>query len=552
MLMSLLPAVEAPAPKTAAAATATKPETIAELKPEPKAESKAEIKANARKEIDKFFASNGPIPTLSFNFSKPEEWEYLKKENRRYAECEMTDVEFPEKIWRGVAVKLKGSAGSFRGPEDKPGLSVSMEKYKKGEPWRSIGKFHLNNGAQDNSYLNEQIAGEMARMAGVPASRCTHAFVSFHGKDFGIYVVKEGFEPDFLAHFFKKTDGDLYDGGFCHEIDTNMEKDHGDPADRAAIKQLMQACGEGDVKKRWEKLDQILDVDAFLSFMAMESILCHWDGYNFNRNNYRLYLNADSGKFVFFLHGMDQMFGDVNAPVIRDSGSMVGNAVFSNPLWKAAYRDRVEKIYTDVLTAVDWPSRVVEEGKKVQAALAAKNPQLGKDYQGQINSARDRVAQRIAMVGKQLAMAPKPPVFDAGGVMKLTKGWMGVDGGGGNSRTDEVQIDGKRTFHIIAENSSAMSWRTTIQLLPGKYRFEALAKCKGVIATNDAKGRGTDLRVSGNQTKAEQFLEGDSDWKPVSITFESSGGDAILVAELRAAKGEAWFQAESLQLVKLK
>ena len=32
----------------------------------------------------------------------------------------------------------------------------------------------------------------------------------------------------------------------------------------------------------------------------------------------------------------------------------------------------------------------------------------------------------------------------------------------------------------------------------------------------------------------------------------ATGAETILVAEVRAAKGEAWFQIESLQLVKLK
>ncbi len=511
----------------------------------------AEGKAEARTQIDQFFAPGGPIPTISFNFSKPEEWEYLKKENRRYVECEMTDTAFPEKSWRGVAVKLKGSAGSFRGPEDKPGISVNMDKYKKGERWRSLSRFHLNNCAQDGSFLNELIAGDIARMAGIPASRCTHAFVSFHGKDFGLYVVKEGFDSDFLSRFFRKTNGDLYDGGFCREIEANMEKDHGDDADRTALKQLIQACSEGDVKKRWALLDQILDVDAFLSFVAMEAMLCHWDGYCFNRNNYRLYQNSDSGKFVFFLHGMDQVLGDVNAAALREPGGMVGTAVFSNPAWKAAYRERVEKIYNDVLTTTDWANRAVEEGKKVQAALATKNPQAARDYQNQINAVRDRLTQRIAIIGKQLALSPKPPAFDANGAMKLPKGWLSVNGGGENSRADETQVDGKRCLHIMAENQSSMSWRATVQLLPGKYRFEAVARCKGVLAVNDAKGRGVGLRVSGNPTKAEQFLENDSDWKPISLTFESAGGDTVLVAEMRATKGEVWFHADSLQLIKL-
>src|SRR6185503_18875474 len=97
-----------------------------------------------------------------------------------------------------------------------------------------------------------------------------------------------------------------YDGGFVSDIRPEMEKDEGDPLKRDNIKELVEACREGDAPKRWSRLEKILDVDKFLSFLAMEAILSHWDGYNFNRNNYRLYFDAGSGKAVFFLHGMDQ------------------------------------------------------------------------------------------------------------------------------------------------------------------------------------------------------------------------------------------------------
>ena len=510
--------------------------------------AKVPKKEKQKQNADSFFTMEGPIPELKFEFD-PEEWEYLNKDNRRYVECVMTEA--GGRTHKGVAVKLKGSAGSFRGPNDKPGLTVSMGKYKGGDPFRGMEKFHLNNGAQDGTFLMEMIAGEMARKAGVPASRCSQALVTLNGKEHGLYLFKEGFTKDFLTHFFKKADGDLYDGGFVRELEVGMEKDMGDPKQRDNIKELIGACQDGEHAKRWARLDAILDVDKFLSHLAMESILTHWDGYDFNRNNYRVYFDSETKKAVFFLHGMDQTFGDASTPVTRDSGAMVGQAVLSNPLWKAKYRDRVKEIYETVLKPNDWAQRINEVGQKVQAALAKKNPKWAQDYQGQINAARDRVTQRIANVGKQVGDVPKPPQFDKDNALKLTEGWAPESGAGGDSAMDEVAADGKKSLHIRANSASAGSWRRTMNLPPGRYRFEARVKTAGVVAMDDAKNKGAALRISGG-AKGTDSAEGDCPWKTLAYSFESPGGDVILVAELRGQKGDAWFERDSLRLVWMK
>jgi spore coat protein H len=505
---------------------------------------------NIEKELRKADAvfDQQAIPSFAFDF-KAEEWDYLAHDERRYAEAVLTYAE--GKTIKGVAVKLKGSAGSFQGRDAKPGLTVSFEKYKNAERFQGLAKFHLNNGAQDASLLNEQIAGEMCRAAGVPASRCTHAFVKWQGRDLGLYLLKEAFTRDFLAKFFKDPNGDLYDGGFCHDIDVAMQKDLGDEKVRDNVKDLIGACQEGNPQKRWERVEKIVDVDKFLSFLAMESILSHWDGYNFNRNNYRVYFDATTGKAVFFCHGMDQTFNDPNAPAIRDSGAMVGQAVLSNPAWKAKLPERVREIYENVLKPVDWPGRVVEVGNLVKASLEKKNPQWAKDYQNQINAARDRVAQRIASVGKQLGDVPKPAAFDKNNMLKLVDGWRVENGSGGDVAMDETQIDGKKCLHIRANSASAGSWRKAINLPPGRYRFEADVKTAGVVPTNDGKNRGASLRISGG-TGGPEGAEGDSGWKTIHYNIESQGADVVLVAELRGQKGDAWFDRDSLRLVWVK
>ena len=159
---------------------------------------------------------------------------------------------------------------------------------------------------------------------------------------------------------------------------------------------------------------------------------------------------------------------------------------------------------------------------------------------------RGRVEARIETVGKMLGDMPKPFEFDKDGVAKLDKGWREENAGG--ARIDRATADGRKCLHIAAEGQTAASWRSTVQLDPGKYRFEAQVKAAGVAAVADQSGKGAGLRISGGQRA--NAIEGDSAWKPLAHEFETPGGEVRLVAELRATKGEVWF--DGLRLVRLK
>ena len=360
-----------------------------------------------QKLVESFWSGSFPSVEISFD---PKEWENLKRDNRRYAKGMLVER---AKTFKEVAVKLKGSMGSFQGPDGKPGLTLSFNHYKKSEPlheksepFHGLKKIHFNNCAQDVTYLHEQIAGEIARKAGVPASRCSHGFVKWQGRELGLYVTKEAFNKDFLGAFYKSVDGDLYDGGSLLDLEEKMEKDQGDPMEKAALKELIAASKEGDNAKRWERLGKILDVDLFASYLAIEVTLSHWDGYSFHRNNYRLYRDPDTGKFSFLLHGMDQTFKDPNFPVMPKSEALVTSAFMRCPEGQRLYKAKLDSIYANVIKPIDWGARVSEVGGRVQEALVAKNPRLGKDYASRISEARTSVTNRIAALGRMLEDMP--------------------------------------------------------------------------------------------------------------------------------------------------
>jgi len=198
----------------------------------------------------------------------------LRKDPRKFVRATLREgaETYPE-----VGLHLKGAAGSFRGIDDpRPGFTLSFSKFESKRKFHGTRKIHLNNVVQDASYLNENLAGELFRAAGVPAARITYAMVELNDRKLGLYVLKEGISQDFLALYFKKTNGNLYDMEGGREVTEQMKRESGSgPADWADLKAVAAAAQEADLVKRWQRLDQVVELNRFITFMAMEMITCH-------------------------------------------------------------------------------------------------------------------------------------------------------------------------------------------------------------------------------------------------------------------------------------
>src|SRR6185436_4566339 len=104
---------------------------------------------------------------------------------------------------------------------------------------------------------------------------------------------------------------------------------------------------------------------------ALEVMIWDWDGYIKNRNNYRIYHDLDSGRMVFFPHGMDQMFWEPTgiAPHTRANAIMPGDwfgpllaqALIKNTYeGKRLYQRRFGEVYTNVFDVEALTNRINE------------------------------------------------------------------------------------------------------------------------------------------------------------------------------------------------
>jgi spore coat protein CotH len=180
-----------------------------------------------------------------------------------------------------------------------------------------MDKLHLNNSAQDPSFLCEVIGRESMQAAGIPTGRAGHALVKLNGRDLGLFVLIEGYDRKFLQRHFKNTDGNLYDSEFRHDISEPLKRSSGDgPNNHVDLQMLTDAARAPDLVQRMTRLSQLLDLDRFYSMLALESLMRHHDGYALAANNYWLYFDKQSGKAVVIPHGMDQIFYEDQAPLL--------------------------------------------------------------------------------------------------------------------------------------------------------------------------------------------------------------------------------------------
>src|SRR5215212_1845444 len=156
------------------------------------------------------FKPAGPVPVFKIETDKATA-DSLRREPRKYVPC---TLKVADQTFKGVGIHIKGAAGSTRPWDDKPALTLNMDKFAPHQSFRGLDKFHLNNSVQDGTYLNEIVCSELSLAAGLPTPRATHALVELNGRKVGLYVLKEGFDAVFLARHFGDATGNLYDGGF--------------------------------------------------------------------------------------------------------------------------------------------------------------------------------------------------------------------------------------------------------------------------------------------------------------------------------------------------
>jgi hypothetical protein len=243
-----------------------------------------------------------------------------------------------------VSLHLKGGEGTRQSVDEKPSLTLNFDRIRKGQKFHALDKVHLQNAAEDPSLCREYLANALFRAAGIPAPRVTHARVSLNGRDLGVYLVKEGYDRAFLKLHFANPDGGLYECGAVRDINQLAPLPSARQADTGDLQALWAAAHEPDPRRRLVRVASLLDLDRFLTFIALEAMLGLDDGYAMNRNNYRIYHDPATRRFVFLPGSADTVFVE-HTPFYPEAVSALAHAIVQTEEGRRRYEERLATLF---------------------------------------------------------------------------------------------------------------------------------------------------------------------------------------------------------------
>ena len=359
----------------------------------------------------------------------PEDWETLRSQTRTLFDILGGDClgSAPDDIFSffpatvtvdgethtEVGVRKKGFLGSLS--YEKPSLKIRFDKFVDDQLLGGVLKrVTLNNVQQDSSRLNTCLSYKVFADAGMPSPRCNFARVSVNGQDMGLYVHVESIKRAFLERSFDNADGNLYEGtisdfrtGWQGTFQKKNNEEENDWSDIEAVTNALEDPSPAGL----EALAEVVDIDRFLTFWALEVMVGHWDGYAGNRNNYYIYRETD-GRFVFIPWGPDSSFSYVDYPfddedypqsVMAKGG--IAHRLYQDPTHRDRYLQRLEELIESnwnelgMLDEIDRMSRIVQEHALPDTLLEA---------QADTERVRDHVIYRRNQILGELSPEPQP------------------------------------------------------------------------------------------------------------------------------------------------
>ncbi len=291
-----------------------------------------EVTNKEQNKVDLFDLSH--VLTVDINM-EDETWNTLRYEGPQVSDwstaCEYEGYDYQKatvtidgETAKQVDIRKKGWIGSLS--TVRPSLKLNYGRGDKFDDRTFNGdkRITLNNNHQDDSDIKQCLAYSIFDDAGLAAPRCNFAKVTVQGQDLDIYTHVEAIKKPFLERAFGDDSGNLYeaqrDGDFTEqrlayfELKTNKKEN-----DRSGLEQVLSAM-QADDDMLISELDKIINLEQFISFIALEALTGHTDGYSGFQNNVYLYRDPADGRFQFIPWGTDQSFKTTHVTAEDESG----------------------------------------------------------------------------------------------------------------------------------------------------------------------------------------------------------------------------------------
>jgi Ca2+-binding EF-hand superfamily protein len=353
------------------------------------------------------------------------------------------NLELDGKTYKDVGVRFKGN-GTYMSSQTKlkRPFKIHLDRYVNDQNFKGLKKLTLNNNVMDTTFAREVLSYGVYRTLAVPAPRTAYAQLTLtvpgkYDKEFvGLYTLVETIDKTFLADRFGSSKGMLLKPERVGPVEYLGEEwgpyqQKYQPKTQASKKakqrliQFAKLVHKADDKQFAKEINNYLDVDEFLRFLAGTVILSSMDSLLGTGHNHFLFLDPKTNKFVFLPWDFDHSFG---AFVFIGSAEELMDLSIRKP--SANNHRLIERLFADEKTYGSYKGylkKLLEKGftkeeikkdltainkaidsikKKETKAVAARKEAGGWAGAGMFNRApgvEAFVAKRVVSVDEQLA-----------------------------------------------------------------------------------------------------------------------------------------------------
>ncbi len=305
------------------------------------------------------------VHEIHLTFDQPDWWDQLTYNYEHYEDIPYIAAEFDwgSTHFDSIGVRFKGNSSYMSYNGLKKSFKLDIDEYVSDQTVDGLDKLNLNNCFLDPSFVREKCAYELCEEVGLPTERTNYAAVYINGSYWGLYLLIEQYDQEFIeSRFGPSEEGNLWKGephgsheylGSSessyygdYELKTNEEEN-----DWSSLVELTDRLNNTSLADLSDSMHNVIDVNSAMAMLAIDNLTVNLDSYIGRCVNYYFYHRDLDSRVVFAKWDQNEAWGLFNMYGLSLSGlkqlspfwtsTQAGeNRPLAERLWQvAAYED---------------------------------------------------------------------------------------------------------------------------------------------------------------------------------------------------------------------
>jgi spore coat protein CotH len=330
-----------------------------------------------------------------------------------------------------------GSVGRGENSADKIPLMIKFDEFVPGQSYQGYSNLAIRTygTSYDAAMLQEPVTNHLFRLAGLPVTGTAYAGVRLNDEAEELYTLSEVINQDYLANHFANPNGVLYKAevgatlGYAGEdpsayAERFTQQTRINDADMAPLIAFARFLSESDEAMFEGELPARLDVDAFATYLAINTLVVNADSIIGMNNNYYLYYDDVLERFTLLMWDANESLGKMGGdraveydlyPTGRQAmggpGGGTNNLVerfLANETFRALYESKLTQVYLQAFASGAITRQIEQYASVVRQANEQRSLVEEQAYEQAVANTLDFIAERSAWLETTSLLARQP------------------------------------------------------------------------------------------------------------------------------------------------